>query len=189
MTNVVIDARDAERLARSFTKSMARRALTKAINAGGRSLRMGMPPAIEAQAGAKRGAIKRGSRARAAYAGSETPQYRLEMPGAIPVTKLKSVKGPRRAKTGKLSFRSGFQKRRTVFSSAEVEGQGKTKAFSLTPARGLRRRFVGGTRLPRDLFTNASYAGIQAELRSAVEASAEAFQLAVATALQKKRRA
>ena len=187
MTRLDVDISEFRFLASRITKKMGKRALTKGVNAGGRHVRMVLPRAIEEQGNFKAGSIKRRSKARAAYAGSENPAYRLEMPGEVGVAKLRSLAGPRKGKAGPLRFRSGFGKRRIVFSQAEVTGQGKTKAFRLLAARGRRARHVGGVRLPRDLFTNPEYVGIQKALRDAAERSMAAYENAIRIALAKRR--
>ena len=68
-----------------------------------------------------------------------------------------------------------------------MTGQGKTKAFRLLAARGRRARHVGGVRLPRDLFTNPEYVGIQKALRDAAERSMAAYENAIRIALAKRR--
>ena len=135
MTAIRIETKGLDAALRAVSEKTARRIIVGGVNETGKSLRRDIPAALEQQLGAR--GIRSRTKARAAFAGSSTPAYRLMLPRRVSVFQLKrkqfktvrDAKGHRRVK---LSFKN-FDKK-LVFASVRREGKGRSRAIKLTAA-------------------------------------------------------
>ena len=182
--------RDFAALARTFNERTTRKMIVAGVNAAGKEFRTSLPTALQTQLQARK--IKSRSRARAAFAGSATPRYRLTMPKYIPPTDLRTLKFTRRGRGRKdrsvvTSFRD-WDRSKIVFARTRKEGKGSGRKIRLLAAGKLGARNVGGIPIPRSILDDRSkFPGPAAIPAQARDKAVAAMALAVNKALASRR--
>lgn len=186
MSGIVIDAKGFDAALRAVSDKTAKRIIVGGVNEAGKTLRKGIPAALEEQLGSRR--LR--TRAQAAFAGSTTPRYRLELPKRVSVFALKrkqfkpvrDANGHRRVK---LTFRNFDGK--LVFGSVRREGAGKSRAVKLTAAGDKPERYMRGVTIPRTILDERSrFPGVASSLREAREAAVTRMQAALQKATRRR---
>ncbi len=183
MTGITIETRGLNAALAAVSDKTARRIIVGGVNETGKTLRKGIPAALEQQLGAR--GIRSRTRAQAAFAGSTTPRYRLSLPKRVSVFQLKrkqfqTVRDANGHRRVKLSFRN-FDKK-LVFASVRREGKGKGKQRSvkLTAAGDKPERYMRGVTIPRTILDERSrFPGVASSLREAEAAAVTRMQAAL----------
>ena len=184
MSAITIETRGLNAALAAVSDKTARRIVVGGVNEVGKTLRRGIPAALEQQLGAR--GIRSRTKAQAAFAGSTTPRYRLSLPKRVSVFQLKSkqfrqtrdASGHRRVK---LTFRN-FDKK-LVFGSVRREGKGKQRSVKLTAAGDKPERYMRGITIPRTILDERNrFPGVASSLREARTAAVARMQTALAKA-------
>ena len=164
-----IDATALLRVSRALGPKMTRRMIVSGVNEAGKTLRKGVPVALEQQGRARK--IRSRSKAQAAFAGSASPRYRLALPAGVPIRDLKTAKATKRKGKRQVSFKS-WTGEKLVFSATRQDGKGARRRTILLPAVDRPERAAGALPVPSlNLFDRRRFPGPAAALDDANEAA------------------
>ena len=189
MSGIRIETKGLDVALRAVSDKTAKRVIVGGVNEVGKTLRRQIPAALEEQLGAR--GIRTRTKARAAFAGSSTPAYRLSLPKRVSVFQLKNkqfrpVRDARGHRRVRLSFRNFDGK--LVFGSVRREGKGKSRAVKLTAAGDRPERFLRGVTIPRTILDEKSrFPGVDQAVKAGREAAIARMQAALAKAGRSRR--